>query len=416
MTFLKPILALSNNLILIAIGIIGIGFIIGFHELGHFLFGKLFKIKTPAFAVGFGPKIYKKKIGETDFSIGIIPLGGYVESDKESFESKPYWQKLCVMAGGISFNLMFAYIVFCLLFAFGLPKTKFLYPINAKPTITIKEDYTQKEELRLISGDKIIAVNGKSIDEKPLNFYTEIKNLLNIDKNLDKNDPKYSEKVYQNAPKQITLTIERPENISLNKINKPENANAKTENNNNPTYDMENIVPDATKKTKTIEISIDTKTLVEALNKSNFYFELSEPTGVPFFEAIKEGISLTNKHIMASLYMFKHMIVNKDTSGLGGPIAIISETVKSAGQGVRMFFLLLAIISVSLAIINLIPLPILDGGQALLYTIEAIIRRRLSEKTKEVIFMISWIFMLILFVLISARDIWNIAKTFMTKK
>jgi regulator of sigma E protease len=146
------------------------------------------------------------------------------------------------------------------------------------------------------------------------------------------------------------------------------------------------------------------------------YFQFAEPKGLPIFESITNGVNLTNKYIKMSLYMFKNMITKKDTSALGGPIAIISETAKSVNQGFKIFLLLLAMISVSLAIINLIPLPILDGGQALIYTIEAVIRRKFTEKTKEIIFMISWGFMLVLFVLISTRDIWNIIKVYFIKK
>jgi len=356
MTLLKPLLTLSHNLILVFIGILGIGFIIGFHELGHFLFGKLFKIKTPAFAIGFGPKIYQRKIGETNFSIGAIPLGGYVESDKESFESKPYWQKMLVLAGGISFNLLFAYMTFCFLFMVGLPKTKFLYPINTVPTIGRVAQDESLAQLNIKKGDKIIAIDQVKIKNNSLFLLKKLKTL---------------------EKKKVILTIER---------------NGEIEN-----------------------IAIEAKPLLQAFGKMQISFTFAKPQGLPFFTSIKKGINLTNTYIINTLMIFKHMFVKRDTSALGGPILIISETVKGASKGITIFLLLLAIISVSLAVINLIPLPILDGGQALLYTIEAVIRRKLSDKTKETIFIISWIFMLILFILISTRDVWRIAKS-VTKK
>src|SRR5690606_27744818 len=105
-----------SYLISIPLGLFGIGFLIGFHELGHFLFCKLFSIRTPSFSIGFGPKLFSKKIGGTEFVISPIPLGGFVEiagaaevgqgdqkeassRDKESFAVKPYYQKLLVMCG-----------------------------------------------------------------------------------------------------------------------------------------------------------------------------------------------------------------------------------------------------------------------------------------------------------------------------
>ena len=361
MNFIKPLLLLSNNIFLILLGLFGIGLIIGFHELGHFLFGKLFKIKTPAFAVGFGPKLYQRKIGETNFSIGAIPLGGYVESDKESFESKPYWQKMIVLAGGISFNLLFAYFAFCILFMLGLPKTEFLYPINTVPIIQKVAQDPVITQLGIQAGDKIIAINNESIENKPLLF---LKKLKDTKEKLEK------EKTVKTA--KITLDIERDG--------------------------------------KTTKIEPPFEALLNAFNKKQIEFKFAEPQRRPFFESIKKGIRLTNVYIINTLLIFKYMFVKRDTSALGGPILIISKTAEGASKGIKIFLLLLAIISVSLAVINLIPLPILDGGQALLYTIEAIIRRKLPEKTKEVIMIASWIFMLILFVLISTRDVWRVAK------
>ena len=357
MHIVKPLLALSHNLIFVLVGIFGIGFIIGFHELGHFLFGKLFKIKTPSFAIGFGPKIYKKKIGETNFSIGAIPLGGYVESDAESFESKPYYQKMIVFGGGIAFNLFFAYAVFCTLFSIGLPKTRYIYPVNTTPTIETVDKSKEIQSLGLKPKDKIIAIEDQKIGDKTTLLFLKLKELGN---------------------KTANLQIKRN-----NKIN---------------------------------SITAKASDLIKSFVQMKISFAYSDKRASSIFEATKRGIALTNGYILMTLATFKNMLTKRDTSAVGGPILIISETIKGAGQGLKTFLLLLAIISVSLAIINLIPLPILDGGQALLCTIEAIFRRKLSEKTKEAIFIASWVFMLLLFVLISARDIWRIFLSFLHKK
>ncbi len=127
------LIALLPKLFFLFEGIIGLGFIIAFHELGHFLFCKAFNIRVPSFSIGFGPKLFSKKIGGTEFSLSAIPLGGYVEiagsaevgqgeqkeahaNDEGSFARKPYYQKLLVMLGGIAFNILFAYVVLSLLF------------------------------------------------------------------------------------------------------------------------------------------------------------------------------------------------------------------------------------------------------------------------------------------------------------
>jgi len=347
MSIINPCFLLSKNLILIFLGIFGIGFIIGFHELGHFLFSKLFRVNVPAFAIGFGPKLFKKQIGETKFSLGAIPLGGYVETNRESFDSKPYYQKMLVIGGGIAFNLLFAYFVFCLLFMLGLPKTRFLYATTTTPKIeAVTKD---AQSLGIKPGDKIVNIDGK-----------EVKGETKI--------------VLQQLKESKNNTVK----LKLSRVG------------------------------QLVDLQLDKKKFLQALGTFKISFKYVDRPGLPLFQAIKKGIQFTNAYIYMSVMMFKNMLVKRDTSGVGGPVMIIAATMQSAAQGLKVFLLLLALISISLAILNLIPLPILDGGQALLYTIEAIIRKPLSEKIKEYIFIASWIFMLALFVLISFRDIWRL--------
>src|SRR5438477_1807104 len=166
-----------QNIFFILIGCFGMGFLIGFHELGHFLFAKMFKIRTPSFSIGFGPKLVSKKIGDTEFSLSAIPLGGYVEIagaaeigqgeqkealavDEGSFATKPYYQKLCVMIGGILFNLAFAYFTFILLFMTGIPKT----PLIQRPIIAAIQQGSAAEKSDLHVGDKILIVQNEAID------------------------------------------------------------------------------------------------------------------------------------------------------------------------------------------------------------------------------------------------------------
>ena len=353
MSIFNPCFLLSKNLIFLLLGIFGIGFIIGFHELGHFLFSKLFKINVPSFSIGFGPKLYQKKFGSTKFSLGAIPLGGYIESDKDSFESKPYYQKMMVIFGGIAFNLFFAYFVFCLLFIVGIPKTHFLYPINTSPIV--ESVSKEAETLGITPGDKIIAINDKDIMDETSIIFRQLR---------------------KSEAKNTTLKILRDEEI--------------------------------------VQLELPKEELIKAFGTLKIKFRYSSKKGLPLFAAIKKGIQFTNGYIYLTLFMFKKIFTKRDVSGVGGPIMIIAATVKSASEGIKVFLILLALISVSLAVLNLIPLPILDGGQALLYTIEAIIRRPLSEKGKEYIFIASWILMLSLFVLVSFRDIWRLTAPYLT--
>jgi len=352
------------KLFFIAIGIIGVGFLIAFHELGHFIFCKLFNVKTPAFSIGFGPQLIKKQIGETLFSISAIPLGGYVQmesgseegsipNDPRSFNAKPYYQKLLIMCGGIGFNLVFAYLILMSLAFTGIPKTLLLYPKNATPNINIILPNSAAERAGLKQGDTIRAINNEPIDGDVSKLLETLKPLAN---------------------KEVTLTIER--------LNSPQDIVA--------TLD-------------------ERKVGTESSGSLGVIFELLETPGLSLIASIKQGIALTNKIISNTIDGFVSIFHKKDMSQVGGPLMIISMTTSVAAQGIKILLLFLAVISVNLAILNLIPLPIFDGGQILFYTIEAIIRRPLPDRVREYIHIASWLGLMVLVIYLTGKDIARLA-------
>ena len=241
----------------------------------------------------------------------------------------------------------------------GIPKTRFLYlyPLNTAPVVEQITKNKALEGIDIQKGDAFISINGTPIKNHTKILFQRLRPLAE-------------------TKKTALLEIDR----------------------------------NGTK----ISIEAAAKPLLDTLLGLKIRFKAIAKPGLPIIPAIKQGVRLTNAIIMGTLSMFKNIFVKRDTSAVGGPIIIISETVKSAGKGLKIFLLFLAIISVSLAVLNLIPLPILDGGQIFLYTIEAATRTKLSEKTKEYIFLASWILMLVIFVLISTRDIWRLTTPYFT--
>jgi regulator of sigma E protease len=122
-------------------------------------------------------------------------------------------------------------------------------------------------------------------------------------------------------------------------------------------------------------------------------------------DSIKQGISSTHTLIVQVGSAFKMMFADRKIENLGGPLMVISQTIKGAEKGVKIFLLLLAFISVNLAVLNLIPLPIMDGGQILFYSIEAIIGRPLPDKVRITIHYICWIGVLALVAFLSIKDV-----------
>lgn len=358
---------LFQNIFFILIGCFGMGFLIGFHELGHFLCAKFFGVRTPSFSIGMGPKLFTKKIGDTEFSFSAIPLGGYVEiagaaevgqgdqkeahaTDTGSFASKPYYQKLCILLGGIVFNLIFAYSAFIFLFATGIPKT----PLIQKPIISVIQPESPADKHTLLVGDRIVSINNEAIEN---NIY-KIQNILQ-----------------PLAAQEAIIVVER----------------------------------DKTLIEKTIIVG-EKNINGTSVGFLGVEFEISDTPAQSLSEAIKNGITLTHTWIINTAQAFTQL--KKNSSELAGPVMIIAMTTKAASAGFKILLFFLAIISINLAVLNVIPLPILDGGQILFYTIEAIIGRPLPDKVREYIHIATWIMFLLLFLVLTTKDIYRIASPY----
>jgi len=274
--------------------------------------------------------------------------------DQYSFAAKPYWQKLLVLSGGIIFNLIFAYFAFILLFMTGIPKTPILFPDETKAIIGKIQEGSPAQKYNLKVHDQIIAIN-----------QIQTPNLVS-----------FLQEIVKHPNKNITLTIIRD--------GKEEQINLTT--------------GSRQQKLRTIG----------TLGIEPELGELKELEKQPFMQSVKLGIAATNKCIALTFNAFKSMFQERNFESVGGPLLVISETIKGIEKGFKIFLIMLALISVNLAIFNLIPLPIADGGQILFTTIEAIIRRQLPEKVKLTIHYISWIGVLVLALYLSFKDILRI--------
>ncbi len=364
---------MAQRLISLAGALFGIGFLIGFHELGHFLFCKLFGIKTPTFSIGFGPVLFSRKIGTTQFTLSAIPLGGFVEiagaaeigqgeqnesesNAPDSFAVKPYYQKFLVMTGGILFNMLFAYSAFIAIAMTGIPQTYLMYPLNANTTIQSVREESPAQKAGLQIGDTLVSINGQSIMNEGKKAIDVIHSLPN---------------------KTVPIEIERNgEKITL---------------------------------TATLDEQMNNGKKVGILGGA---FAITSLPGLSFTAALQEGIAITNTFIERTIQGYASIFLHGNVKGLGGPLMIMSMNYEAASQGIAILIMFLAIISINLAILNLIPLPILDGGQLLRYTIEAIIRRPLPTKVVEYLHMGTWILMLITIVILSVNDISRIASPY----
>lgn len=360
-------------LLLIAASLLSLGVLIAIHEFGHFFFAKLFGVRTPSFSIGMGgPTLFAKKIGDTEFKISAIPFGGYLEiaglaeigqgdqkeaqaMDSGSFQVKPYWQKFFIINGGILFNLFAAFIVFVGLFCVGMPKTPFLGGETVAPIISKVIDGTIAQKIPLQPGDEILAIN---------NITTPT--ITTLIKTLQKQ-----------AGQKITLQVKRTGQILIF----------------TPTLD------------KTGRLGIEFK--AEYLPR----YDIITATE----KAILAVITLSRNVIGIVFTLFTKQAINN----LASPLLIVSYFVTNAKQGAALLLFFLAFISINLAIFNLIPIPVTDGGQFVFITIETIIGRQIPEKIRYGLHIASWILIMGLTIYLVIKDTiflaWPKIKTLLNK-
>ncbi len=334
-------------------GILGVGTVITIHEFGHFIFGKLFNVHIPEFSIGMGPKIYSKKIGETTFCISAIPVGAYVAADQDpktaggyhrTIQSKKYWQKLIIVSGGVLFNLIFAYLLLVGLFMRGVPASPLL---TGEHLIEKVIPHSAAYKAGIIEGDKIIAINNESVEKN-------VEKLLKI--------------ISENPHKEADLTIVR--NKELIK-----------------THCILDAHQDDTKK-----------------GSMGIHLAFSGIEPVNFFNAITQASSLLKILIVKNIVQIKNIFIKKSAKNLAGPLGMIHLAIDSASKGMVFLLLLLVLINVGLAVLNIIPLPILDGGHLLIYTIEAIIGKPINEKIQTIISYITIGLFILLFTYLTFQD------------
>ncbi len=350
--------------------IIVIGILIFVHEFGHFLVAKLIGVKVEIFSLGFGPKLFAIKGKETEYRLSLIPLGGYVKlygehsetassltEPEKAFAFKKPWQKSLVVIAGPLANFVLAFIVFWFLFsAIGI----YTYPPKVGEVIP----GSPAEKVGIKKGDIILEVNGVKV-----NSFEEMVLLLR---------GKQSTNIQK--LKIIKLKIKRDNKI-LNISVTPEFKEGL------------NIFG---KKTKIPIIGIKaTQELV--FKKYNILDAL--------LMSLKKVGDIT---VLTFTAIYKLFIGELPFSTLGGPITIAKIIGDTAKMGLIALLSFTALLSINLGVINILPIPMLDGSYLILFGIEAIRGKPLSLKTQELIFKIGLALIIILSIAVFYNDIYRL--------
>jgi regulator of sigma E protease len=344
--------------------IIVLGVLIFFHEFGHFLIARLFGVGVEKFSLGFGPRLIGKKVGITDYRLSAIPLGGYVkmvgeEPDADvdpadislSFTHKHVVQRMLIVAAGPVFNILLAIFIF-----FGIFWTsgKFIM----KPAIGAVKAESPAAAAGLREGDLITEINGT-----PISSWDEMADIIN-----------------GSQGRTLSLSVNRQDAI-LDFTMTPEKV---------PTQNI---------------FGEDIQRYVIGITASGQSYSQS----LGFFESLGESLVQSYKVIELMVVIIGKLIKGDiSTDTLGGPIMIAQMAGDSAKAGVDSLIFFIALISINLAVINLLPIPVLDGGHLLFFTIEALKGSPVSIKIREVAQQVGLFILILLMILVFYNDITRI--------
>ncbi len=323
--------------------VVVLGLLVFVHEFGHFIWAKLFGVRVLKFSLGFGPKLAGKKYGDTEYLVSAFPLGGYVKMFGEgpddevdpaekayTFYFKPVWQRFIIVLGGPLFNILLSVVLFFLVFAIsGMPQ-----PVDTTKIGGVGEE-SPAEKAGLKVDDVILTINGE-----------ETKSWETV-----------AELIANSGGEQITLTVSRGNEI--------------LEINAQPALD----------KTKNIfGEELEERFMLGIMRASDFVVE-----DVSIGKALSASFVQTwNFMYLTSVGIVKIIQKVIPAKELGGPILIAQMTGQSMREGWINLFYFIGLLSVNLGILNLLPIPILDGGHLLFFTIEAVMRKPLNTRIMEV--------------------------------
>ncbi len=330
-----------------------IGILILIHEFGHFLFAKILKVRVEEFGIGFPPRIFKKRKGETIFSFNLIPLGGFVklygEEEKKgvsySFSDKSPVERMLIIVAGVILNIFLAYFIFSLVSFLGISKPIF----DERPgQIMIFE--VSKNSPAYFAGLR----QGDFI--------------LNFNQITD-----FQRFVKENLGKDIELLIKRKNQVFK-------------------------IVVAPRKEYPKNEGPLGVAIYKVEYIKKNF--------GENFVYAGKITISFLGEMIAKLFQIFKNLLVKKEVpKDVVGPVGIFHLLFQLQSFGLNYILFVFGIISLNLALINILPFPALDGGRFLFVFIEFLTGKQVNKKVEEVIHAAGFIILIFLALIVTIKDL-----------
>jgi regulator of sigma E protease len=344
-----------------------LGGLIFFHELGHFLAARAFGMGVSTFSLGFGPKLLRTVRGKTEYCLSAIPLGGYVSlvgqdeeeempegfGKEEHFSSRPPWQRLIVVAAGPLANLLLAWLI-CWGLAYAHGEVEIL------PKIGALEESGPAAQAGMQPGDQVLAVNGMEIQHWR-QMADQVAASRGASLRMD----------VARDGRNLTFTVTPVPVMRKNVFGEDE-----------PSF------------------RIGIRAAGEYARKK-----------LGFFEAALSGIARSGEMLSLTWKGIVKLVQRVvPLEQVGGPIMIAQMVGKQAKEGLEGVFALTALISINLAVLNLLPIPVLDGGHILFFSLETCMRRPLNRAVRNATTRFGFVFLISLMLLATFNDIWRLLK------
>ncbi len=344
----------------IAAAVLAVSILIIVHEAGHFVVARLFGMRVERFSVGFGPVLARMRRGETEYAISALPLGGYVRiagmataddldpSDAALYANQAAWRRFLVILAGPAMSYATAIVV-----AWGLLATLGLRAADPSPRVGALVEGMPAQAAGLRPGDLVVDVAGRPVDS----WNALVREL-------------------QGHPGEaISLRVERPEGSRPNRI----------------------------------ELRITPRD-DGGIGRAGFrQAEIVVREGT--LGALREAIVRTNANAAAQLTAFASLLSRKQRAELTGPVGIAQELVRGAQAGAEPFLTLVWTISVVLALLNLFPIPALDGGRLVFLAYELVSRRRVNERVENMLHLAGFVALILLLLAVTVfKDLARIVR------
>ena len=432
-----------------------LGVLIAFHELGHFLAARWLGVKVLKFSLGFGPKLLGRQVGETEYLLSAVPLGGYVklfgedeveaatdEDRRRSFSHQPIWKKVCIVGAGPGFNFLLAYLIFTGWLATGAPLPVPTFR-DLTPDVEAVKPGSPADLAGLKPGDRIIRVNDKDISSRtelwdlvekakgsPVTLdvrrATQVRTVVVTPTSTNIRDGDKAITTYtlgvEESPPVITgveagfpamtagfLEGDRVLVIDGHDIQTWSQMTALVR--DSPGRPL-TVVVERNGQPRTLTVTpMPDKKVVEGKSIEVGKIGISGPgrSAVRSRHAIfapVDGVKATWGWTELTVVGIYKMIVGEISSkNIGGPLTIASMSGDAAAQGAASVLLLISMLSINLGVLNLLPIPILDGGHLLFFGIEAILRKPLGERQREIAQQVGLLFLVGIMVFAFWNDI-----------